>query len=270
GFDLFHKMTTISTYQPYNSRTTGGAVRLGFPIAENLWLTNSYSLSNNAITDVQSNASLAIKQAAGEYWTSSLGASLSYDARNHPKSPTSGYYLQLGGEFAGLGGDVQYIRTSAEGRAYYPVTEKITLVGRVIGGHIEGWGGQDVRLLDLFYKGGETIRGFNRSGIGPRDLNTSDALGGDTFWAATAEIRFPLPLVPEDMGLKGAVFYDAGSLFGAGAGAKKDPGCAPFDTTHVCLVDSDAVRTSAGASLIWDSPLGPLRLDIAEPITKKF
>ena len=89
-----------------------------------------------------------------------------------------------------------------------------------MGGHIEGWGGEDVRLIDLFYKGGETIRGFNRGGFGPRDLLTSDALGGDTFWSATAEVRFPLPFVPEDLGMSGAVFADAGSLFGAGAGAK--------------------------------------------------
>ena len=93
---------------------------------------------------------------------------------------------------------MQYFRFSAEGRAYYPITEKITFVGRAIGGHIEGWGGEDVRLLDLFYKGGETIRGFDRAAIGPRDLITGDALGGKTFWAATAEVRFPLPFVPDD------------------------------------------------------------------------
>ena len=97
------------------------------------------------------------------------------------------------------------------------MTEKITFVGRAIGGHIEGWGGQDVRLLDLYYKGGETIRGFYMSGFGPRDTLTGDALGGDTFWSTTAEVRFPFPLIPDDLGMSGAVFADAGSLFGAGA-----------------------------------------------------
>ena len=72
----------------------------------------------------------------------------------------------MGQELAGVGGDVKYIRTIAEGRGYYPITEKITFVGRLIGGNIQGWGGDDVRLLDMFYKGGETIRGFRRSGIG--------------------------------------------------------------------------------------------------------
>ena len=77
-----------------------------------------------------------------------------------------------------------------------------------------------MRLIDLFFKGGETVRGFDRAGYGPRDLNTNDALGGQTYWATTAEIRFPIPFVPDDLGISGAVFADAGSLFGPGAGAK--------------------------------------------------
>ena len=126
----------------------------------------------------------------------------------------------MGTEFAGLGGDVRYVRPSVEARYYYPISDKIVLVGRAIGGHIVGWGGEDVRMLDLYYKGGETIRGFSRSGLGPRDLLTGDALGGTTFWAATAELRFPLAFVPSDIGISSAVFVDAGSLYGAGASAK--------------------------------------------------
>ncbi|KAB2917048.1 MAG: outer membrane protein assembly factor BamA [Hyphomicrobiaceae bacterium] len=269
GFDLFHKTLVSSSSQSYESRTTGGAVRIAFPLAESLWLTNAYTLTNNEISDVQSTASLAIKQAEGEYWTSAWGTSLAYDTRNHPKNPTRGYYLQLGTDVAGLGGDVQYVRVTGEGRFYYPITDKITFVGRAIAGHIEGWGGEDVRLLDLFYKGGETIRGFNRSGFGPRDLNTGDALGGSTFWATTAEVRFPLPFIPEDLGMGGAVFADAGSLFGAGEGAKVNPGCTAGDTTHVCLADDSSIRASAGASILWASPLGPLRLDVAKAFMKE-
>ena len=272
GFDIFHKLTTVSSSQQFNARTTGASVRLGFPIAENLWLTNSYALSNNEISDVQPGASRAIVQAQGEYWTSSLGTALSYDARNHPKNPTSGYFLTAGGEFAGLGGDVQYVRLSAEGRFYYPVTEKITFVGRVIGGHIQGWGGEDVRLLDLYYKGGETIRGFYMSGFGPRDTLTTDAVGGDTFWSATAEVRFPFPLIPDDLGMSGAVFADAGSLFGAGASVKainNQCGVGGDPALGVCLADSSAIRASVGFGILWNSPLGPLRLDIAKALLKE-
>ena len=271
GFDLFHKITTVSDFQQFSSRTSGGSVRLGFPIAENLWLTNSYTLSNNEISDVQPLASRAIVEAKGEYWTSAVGSSLSYDQRNHPKNPTSGYFLTAGVEVAGLGGDVQYVRGSAEGRFYYPIAEKIVLVGRAIGGHITGWGGEDVRLLDLYYKGGETIRGFNTAGLGPRDLLTGDALGGSTFWATTAEVRFPFPFIPDDLGMSGAVFADAGSLFAAGAGAKKlntqCPSGLPAD--GICLADDPSIRASVGFGILWNSPLGPLRLDIAKAILKE-
>ena len=279
GFDIFHKMTTLTNYQQYDARTTGADVRLGFPIIENLWLTTSYAISNNEISNVQETASLAIKEAQGTYWASTIGTTLAYDARNHPKNPTSGYYWAVTTEFAGAGGDVKYIRNSAEARFYYPLTEKITLVGRAIGGHIEGWGGDDVRLLDLYYKGGETIRGFSTSGYGPRDLLTGDSLGGSTFWATTAEVRFPLGL-PEELGMSGAVFVDAGSLFGAGATARRldtqcglpiirDPNTNAVINPGVCLADSEAVRASAGIGLIWNSPLGPLRLDIAQPFVKQ-
>src|SRR5262245_37004600 len=221
GFDLFWKEVDLSSVSAFKSRTEGGSLRLGFPISENLWLTNSYTLSQGTIFDVDPvNASFAIKESEGSALTSAYGLSLAYDARNHPKNPTKGYYFQVGADFAGLGGDVKYVRTTAEARFYYPLTEKLTFVGRATGGHIMGWGGDDVRLIDLFYKGGETIRGFDRGGFGPRDLVTNDALGGDTYWATTAEVRFPFPLIPEDLGMGGAFFVDAGSLFGAGAFAQ--------------------------------------------------
>jgi outer membrane protein insertion porin family len=271
GFDVFHKDVNLSRNNSFRSMTTGGSLRLGMPLSENLWLHTSYTLSRNEIYDVTDTASLAIKQAAGVAWTSMVGTSLVYDQRNHPKNPNKGYYLQVGADFAGAGGDVRYVRVQGEARAYYPITEKITLVGRAIGGDIEGWGGQDVRLIDLFYKGGETIRGFNRGGYGPRDLLTSDALGGKIFWATTAEVRYPLPFIPEDLGLSGAVFIDAGSLFSAGQLAKNlNTQCPSGNTAEgICLADSASVRSSVGGSLLWASPLGPLRLDFAKAITKE-
>jgi len=271
GFDLFHKEIDLSSSQSFVSRVSGGTVRLGFPITENLWLTNSYTLSSSEISDVLDDASLAIKQAEGEYLTSSWGTSLAYDARNHPKNPTKGVYFQVGTDLAGLGGDVQYVRVQGESRFYYPVTEKVTFVGRAMAGHIQGWGDEDVRLLDLFYKGGETIRGFDRAGLGPRDLLTGDALGGSTYWSATAEVRFPLPFIPDDLGMSGAFFADVGSLYGAGAGAKAiNTQCGGGDSkVGICLADSSAIRASVGGSILWNSPLGPLRLDIAKAIIKQ-
>ena len=277
GFDLFHKTTQPTSTQNFSTTKDGGGVRLAFPLAENLWLGTSYTLSYDTMkVDPSGIVSRAITEAAnfhgGKFFTSAIGTSLTWDNRNHPKSPTRGTFASVSSEFAGVGGDVQYIRVQGEGRAYYPLTEKITLVGRVVGGEVSGWGGQDVRLLDLFYRGGETIRGFNRGGYGPRDTLTGDAVGGQYHWSTTAEIRFPIPLVPDDLGLSAAVFADAGSLFGAGASVKVvNNQCgvaAPSIANGICLVDNKSVRSSLGGSLIWNSPLGPLRLDIAKAITK--
>lgn len=261
GFDLFHKEVDYSEQSGYKSRRSGGRVRLGFPLSENLWMSTSYSLSLDNIFDVAPDASRAIELSEGETLKSMASASLQYDTRNHPRQPNRGFYFIVSNDFAGIGGDVQFIRVTAEGRAYYPIAEKVTLVGRVIGGHIQGWGGDDVRLTDLFYKGGETIRGFERSGLGPRDLKTDDALGGTTFWAATAEVRFPIPFLPDNLGISGAAFADAGSIFGASDIAKEFVGGD--------LADDSSIRASAGLSLLWNSPLGPLRLDYAFPLMKE-
>lgn len=281
GFDLFHKEIDQTSESGFKSRKTGGTLRLGYPIAEDLWMQNYYTFSRDEIFDVADGASLAIKDACGDigpnglgpedgeptncqdevYYTSLVGTSLTYDRRNHPKNPTAGYFLQGSVDFAGLGGDAQYVRLSAEGRFYYPITEKITFVGRAVAGHIQNWGDDDVRILDLYFRGGETVRGFERAGFGPRDADTKDALGGKTYWATTAEVRFPLPLVPDDIGMSGAVFADAGSLFGVSDRVKNISGL-DFD-------DDATVRSSVGASILWNSPVGPLRLDFAKVLTKE-
>ena len=169
---------------------------------------------------------------------------------------------------------MRYVRGNIEGRAYYPVAEKVTLVTRAAAGTIAGWGGQDVRLLDLYYKGGETVRGFGNLGYGPRDSLTGDALGGRSYWTATAELRFPIPAIPEELGVSAAVFADAGSLFGAGATAKAlndQCGAGTFldgSQKGVCLQDGNKVRASIGFGILWNSPLGPLRLDFAKAVLK--
>lgn len=280
GFDVFHKEVTQTSNSVFRSRKTGGSLRLGFPLSENLWAQTYYTLSRDEIYDVDKDisdgriASRAIIQAEGVTMTSLVGTALTFDQRNHPRNPTRGFFLTGGVDIAGAGGDVQYARLSAEGRYYYPITEKITFVSRVTAGHIEGWGGDDVRLIDMYYKGGETIRGFNRAGFGPRDLATGDALGGKTYYAATAEVRYPLPLVPDELGVKGAVFVDAGSLFGSNdftrTEASKCGQAAPVgQSPNICLADSSKPRVSVGTSLIWDSPLGPLRADFGWAIMKE-
>jgi outer membrane protein insertion porin family len=265
----------LTNVASFKQRDTGGNLRMGFPIADNTQMGLRYRFEREEIFDVEDNASLAVKQAAGVANVSSVGYTIAYDTRNLPQAPTSGIFSSFSQDFAGVGGDVNYIRSVADARGYYPITNKITLVGRAQGGAIQGWGGEDVRLTDLFFKGGETIRGFERAGYGPRDACedpvtgkavsscSEDSLGGQLFWATTAEVRFPFPYVPDSLGMQGAVFVDAGSLW--------DPSQLAVNAVNEegsFIFDSAQVRLSTGFSIIWQSPLGPLRADIAQALLK--
>jgi outer membrane protein insertion porin family len=270
GFDLFYKDTDYTTQSSYKSQRLGGDLRLGYQITDEWSGSVNYTFSRNTIYDVGANASAAIKEAvpgfpnvsSNTYDTSSVGYALAYDTRNNKRRPTEGVYFTLSQDLAGVGGDVRYLRSQGEARGYYPVSDTITAAGRASGGVIGGWGGQDVRLLDLFYRGSESVRGFAFSGIGPRDTLSAnqDALGGRMYFATTAELLFQIPGVPQDFGLRGAVFADAGSLWGANTTAAALPGLAG---------NALAPRASVGMGLAWDSPLGALRADYAFPIVKQ-
>jgi len=263
GFDLFHKELDFTDEAGYRRRDTGGKVRLGFMVAEDVAFAPRYSYSHEEVFDVDDDVSQAIRELEGTSEISSLGYTLAYDTRNLKNNPTSGVYVALNQDLAGVGGTVNYLRTTAEARAYYPVADQWTLVGRVTGGHIEGLAGDDVRLTDAFFKGSDLIRGFDTAGLGPRDQN-DDALGAKTFYGANLELRFPLPLLPEELGLSGAVFADAASAFDTDA---TDVECA--NGRGGGCQDSESIRTSVGASLLWSSPVGPLRADLSYVISSE-
>ncbi len=251
GFDIYHKVLDNSgTKGGYKSDQTGGALRLGFPLTDDIWMNTRYRLYREDIHDVEVGATADVVD--GITYVSSAGYTITYDTRNHRKKPTRGLYLNISQDLAGLGGDVNYIRSNAEVRAYYPATDSITLVARGVAGHVDGWGGKDARSVDLFKRGGETVRGFKNSGIGPRDAN-GVAAGGKIYAAGTLEARFPFPLIPDNLGLSGAVFADAGLLF----------------SNNNATFDDNTIRSSVGASLLWDSPLGPLRADFAYVLSKE-
>jgi outer membrane protein insertion porin family len=298
GVDAFvrnsdYKADTGYTDAGYEDFKTGGSLRFGFALLDNLWFNTNYTFIYEDIYNLDSNAPLAVYEVAGTSIISSVGYSLIYDTRNNRKNPTRGVYVAWNQDFAGVGGNVDYIRSVAEARGYYPLTSYFTLVGRAIGGEIQGWNGELVRTVDDFYKGGETIRGFATAGLGPRDPLTQDALGGKNFYAGTAELRFPLPFVPDDLGFGGAIFADAGSVWGTDADAlgnrylNAHGGICPGTTTkngtvpagspagtaaYFCYQDaedSSALRASVGASLIWNSPIGPLRADLGWAVLKQ-
>lgn len=267
GTNLVYKNLDQKSESSFRSRQAGGNVSAGYAISEQWSAQVKYMLTRNDLRDVGAEASEAIKEAArnssnGTYYTSALGFSVAYDDRGSKQFPKSGTLISLGQEFAGIGGDVRYIRSSADLRAYYPVSEQITLAGRVQAGTIAGWGGSDVRLLDMYYRGGDLVRGFAPSGIGPRDAlsRNADALGGTTYVGTSLAAQFDVPLVPKDIGLRGEVFADAGTLFGLNKSTAALPGI---------VGGQPAVRASVGAGLIWDSPVGPLRADYAIPVVSQ-
>ena len=215
-------------------------------------------------------ASLAVRKelAQGPVNVSLVGYTTSYNTLDNNKLPTSGLFAELRQDFAGVGGDVDFIRTSVEMRKYYEVFSDVVSVFKLQAGNITPWGGQQLRMLDNFQMGPNLVRGFSPAGIGPRDLTpgtTNDALGGSLYWGASVEAQTPLYFLPKDVGIKLAVFADAGSLW-----SYKGPTFwnVTGETLQVGLDSPSMIRSSVGVGLLWDSPLGPLRFDLAYPITK--
>ena len=327
GFDLFSKQTFNSQYSRYETKTIGGTLRAALPFNEEFSIGVRYSLYSqrltipntearpyndctyslgNGITTLNGQnyclyngeASVAAKQAQGTTLTSLAGLTLLYNSLDNQKSPTSGILAELRPEVAGLGGDSKFFRVTADARYFYPIADEVTGILRAQGGHISGIGkvdntyGGQVRMIDHFFMGPNLVRGFAPGGIGPRDINgdpSGNSLGGTSYYGASAEAQFALPGVPRELGLKGAVFADVGTLFGykgaryfdvnrngwldgVGAGgscAAPAAGALVAQAECVNVRDKNTLRSSVGASLLWQSPLGPIRFDYAYALTKE-
>lgn len=252
GIDLFHITRDYQDESSYDSKRTGGALRMGYPLSDKLRQTLSYRYENNEITNVDSTASTYIKAQEGKRATSAISQRLVYDTTNSRTDPSEGWIARLDTEVAGAGGDAQYVKARAGATYYYPVRDDWVLSVLGEGGYIFGWGGEDVRINERFYIGGSTMRGFADGGIGPRDAATLDSLGGNQFWRGSVEMGMPSGL-PEDLGVRLHTFTDFGSLSG-------------IDETGAGLLDIDTIRVSAGVGATWKSPMGPVRIDLAKPI----
>jgi outer membrane protein insertion porin family len=272
GVDIFGKQTSESTYQSYGSATYGTSVRFGLPISDDVSAQVRYSIFNQSVSLdpslVTGTFSLPVQQAAaaGPAWVSMVGYTLAYDTRDNKRSPTDGIYAEFKQDVAGLGGDVNFIKSTEDARYYHAITSDITGMVREQSGLLTPWGGQDVPLLNRFFGGPQLVRGFAPNGIGPRDLtpgSTMDNIGGTAFWATSAEAQAAIPYLPSDFNLKVAAFADAGSVWASGG-----IGNLPALSQSFALGNSNAIRSSFGAGLIWGSPFGPIRVDYAYPVTK--
>ena len=307
GLDLYGKQSYSTDYVSYNSQSLGMGLRAGFALSEELSFQARYNIYSQKITlpyqynDCQfspfasiqggtgvnptdeatrgsdscyanGESTLAVRKelAAGAVLVSTLGYTVAYNSLDNNRTPTAGLYAELKQDFAGVGGNVNFIRTVADARSYYELFSDVVTVLHLQGGHLTGWGDRDLRMLDHFQMGPNLVRGFAPSGIGPRDsaINSvtgyGDALGGTLYWGASVEAQAPFTFLPKDAGLKGAIYADVGSLWDY-------QGPTTWDVTGETLVpaDSSGLRASVGVGLIWNSPFGPLRFDYAFPLMKQ-
>jgi outer membrane protein insertion porin family len=282
-----------------NTFPTPGAINAATAAVGTLWPGYVAALAagtnTNCYTYGQASLPVRVELAAGSYLTSMVGYGLSYNTLDNNKNPTSGLYVSFGQDFAGVGGDASYIRSTFDARSYYEVVTDLVSIFHLQAGDIYGFGScpqnectsnsDYVRMLDDFKMGPNLVRGFEPAGIGPRDITpgtTNDNVGGTMYWGASLEFQYPFYFLPKDSGFRGAIFVDSGSVWGY-KGETQNPATgeingsivpAPPATPFPCqcgmqFADDASIRASVGASVIWDSPFGPLRFDFAYPFLKQ-
>ncbi|GJE43501.1 outer membrane protein assembly factor BamA [Methylobacterium soli] len=252
---------------------------------------NVAGLSQYPLCAYDGEASIALKGSQGNTLTSLAGLTLAYSTLDNVGSPRNGLYAELKPDVAGLGGDSKFFRVTGEARYYKELWEDVVGFVRIQGGNVQALDGNPLRITDQFFLGPSLVRGFAPNGIGPRDVGIADsrsnAIGGSTYVGGTVEVQFPIWGIPRDLGLKGAVFADAGTLFGYHGrrtfnvnGDSFINGVAPggacsfnaftlgVEPECVNVHDSATIRSSIGASILWNSPLGPIRFDYAYALTK--
>lgn len=254
GFDIYRTVQNFQDNSSFDREANGAILRLGYSLSEHLRHQLRYTIEQSRITNVDANASIYIREQEGTDTVSLVGQSFIYDSRDNRFSPTNGYFWRINQDVAGLGGNDKFLRHEVQGEYYLPLAKKWTFVASGSAGNIVGLG-QGVRINQRFFLGSKDVRGFDISGLGPRDAATSDSLGGNTYYTASGEVRFPLGL-PDDLGVTGAAFVDAGSLFG-------------LDVTGPGINDDSSPRVAAGAGIAWSSPFGPIRIDFAAPLVQQ-
>jgi outer membrane protein insertion porin family len=235
-------------------------------------------INQNCYADGEASLPVRVELSNGASLTSLVGYSLAYNTVDDNRNPTSGIAAAFNQDFAGAGGTVRFVRETADLRRYFEVVYDIVGVVHLQAGTIQGWGngavdfGQiganGVRMLDNFQMGPNLVHGFAPAGIGPRDLTvgtTNDALGGTHYWGASLEFQTPLFFIPKEIGIKVAAYVDAGSLWDY-----TGPTSSPLTgETMTASSNNMFVNSAAGVGLIWASPFGPLRFDLAYPITRR-
>ena len=296
NYSLYESQIVISnsSSQPYNdcsSTTFAGGVPVSWTPGGT---STAQAVSTSASCLTNGEASVAIKDQAskGQMVTSLIGYSFIWDSLDNRRNPTQGAYANFHQDIAGLGGASHFLRETIDGKYYYAITDDLIGFGRIQAGRIDQVGGGNLPLIDNFNLGPSLVRGFAPGGLGPRDISdpnniAANSLGGTTYFGGTAEVQFPIFGLPREIGLKGALFVDAGTLTGFNgksdyssllgysycpntkAAIVSGKGVTPTaQPSCLTVYDDKTIRTSVGASILWASPLGPIRIDFAYPVVK--
>ncbi len=265
GLQIFNVQQDLQNIAEYDERRSGFAITAGYNYSDHLRQSWTYSLVFRDVYNVQDTASLYVQSEAGGSTLSQIGQVLTVDYRDSTLDPRSGYVLHFGNDLAGLGGTAQFMRTKLDGTYYIPL-ESI-LGDRDYGfaisagtGYLNNFGTSS-QIIDNFFLGGDNLRGFATGGAGPHALTGyNDSLGGRFIWTQSTEFRFPLP-VSKDLGLRGRVFVDIGSL--------TDVAGLTVNGQSIAHTDYATPRVGAGFGISWNTPFGLLNIDIAEPVVKE-
>ncbi len=268
GADVFLVQTNNLGTEPYDEKRVGFALRMGYNFNDHLSQSWSYSLVGRTVFNVVSGASIFVQDAAGYTLLSQVSQQLTLDYRDSKIQPTSGGVYRFGTDFAGLGGNAQFIRPNVSTSYYIPLERLMGNPDWVLAlsagaGYLFNLGQQE-QLIDRFYLGGDNLRGFETGGAGPHDTE-GDPLGGRFIWTGTTELRFPLPVSP-DLGLTGRTFVDVGGLTQASFEHNSCPGvvggCPP-------IIQSDAPRVGIGVGISWKTPFVLIIIDLTPLVLKQ-
>ncbi len=261
GFLVYKVITDFSQFLGYVSDVSAVGLSLSFPVSEFGRLSPHYNFAYTQITPTSNTTSTAVLLAAGSYTASSVGYTYTYDTRDDPILPTKGWNFFLTQDVAGLGGDLDYLRTSLGVENYHPFFFNLIGEFALNAGYISGYGGKEIPINERFFKGGPSFRGFQIAGIGPRDTVANVAIGGQFFAIGTYQVRLP-DILPPDYGIRLSAFSDFGTV---GLIHGQNTLC----TVSSCIKDDLAMRVTAGIAVNWKSPFGPVEIDVGYPILKR-
>jgi len=187
------------------------------------------------------------------YKKSALTASITFDNTDDYLTPRKGYYANLTLEYAGLGGDAEFLKSQFKGAVYYGMQDildyDLILRGKLRAGYISDKG--YTPRAERLYLGGSSwgVRGYSPASISPVTKNDSGdyiRIGGYKSLAVSFEASIPVDFIK---GMRLTGFVDYGMI-----------GTNSF---------SEVKRGSVGAQIEWASPFGPVNLIFAKPFKDK-